>query len=148
MSDAEDRLPEVAGNRDGAPGAGRSHRMRVRFAAARARAKNARERHVSVAVPFRAAERNRRVASSVLAGGIAYRLFLWLLPFGLILGGAFGLMDAEAPRMPPRTRVFPRRSSTRSATPRVPPVPTHGGSWQSACRSSSMRATRARRRCS
>jgi uncharacterized BrkB/YihY/UPF0761 family membrane protein len=96
MSDAEDRLPEVAGNRDGAPGAGRSHRMRVRFAAARARAKNARERHVSVAVPFRAAERNRRVASSVLAGGIAYRLFLWLLPFGLILGGAFGLMDADS----------------------------------------------------
>ena len=40
-------------------------------------------------------ERNRRVAASVLAGGIAYRLFLWLLPFGLILGGALGLMDAD-----------------------------------------------------
>ena len=51
---------------------------------------------MSVAVPFRAAERNRRVASSVLAGGIAYRLFLWMLPFGLILGGALGLMDADS----------------------------------------------------
>jgi uncharacterized BrkB/YihY/UPF0761 family membrane protein len=40
-------------------------------------------------------ERNRRVAASVLAGGAAYRLFLWLLPFGLIVGGALGLGDAD-----------------------------------------------------
>ena len=39
---------------------------------------------MSVAVPFRAIDRNRRVAAGVLAGGIAYRLFLWLLPFGLV----------------------------------------------------------------
>ena len=50
---------------------------------------------MSVAVPFRAVERNRSVAASVLAGGIAYRLFLWLLPFGLIVGGALGLGDAD-----------------------------------------------------
>ncbi len=66
------------------------------LAAAKARAKGASQRHVSVAVPFRAVERNRRVASSVLAGGMAYRLFLWMLPFGLILGGALGLMDADS----------------------------------------------------
>lgn len=59
-------------------------------------ARSAGERHVSIAVPFRAAERNRRVASSVLAGGVAYRLFLWLLPFGLITGGALGLGDADS----------------------------------------------------
>ena len=53
-------------------------------------------RSSAVAVPFRAAERNRRVASSVLAGGIAYRIFLWLLPFGLILGGTLGFMDADS----------------------------------------------------
>jgi membrane protein len=56
---------------------------------------DAKERHIAVAVPLRAVERNRRVAASVLAGGFAYRLFLWLLPFGLILGGALGLMDAR-----------------------------------------------------
>ncbi len=27
---------------------------------------------------------------------MAYRLFLWLLPFGLIVGGALGLMDADS----------------------------------------------------
>ncbi len=41
-------------------------------------------------------ERNRRVASSVLAGGFAYRIFLWLLPLGLVLGGALGLSNAES----------------------------------------------------
>ena len=64
------------------------------YAAVAATARRA--RLVSLAVPFRAMERNRRVAASVLAGGIAYRIFLWLLPFGLILGGALGLMDADS----------------------------------------------------
>jgi len=50
---------------------------------------------VTVAVPFRAAERTQRVAAGVLSGGIAYRLFLWLLPIGLILGGALGLGDTD-----------------------------------------------------
>jgi len=59
------------------------------------RTRSAAEHHVSVAIPFRAAERNRRVAASVLAGGVAYRLFLWLLPFGLIVGGALGLGNAD-----------------------------------------------------
>ena len=64
--------------------------------AAMAGAKGASERHVALAVPIRAAERNRRVAASVLAGGFAYRLFLWLLPFGLIVGGALGLSNAKS----------------------------------------------------
>jgi uncharacterized BrkB/YihY/UPF0761 family membrane protein len=67
---------------------------RTRLERGAAWAKGAADRHVSVAVPFRAAERNRRVAASVIAGGIAYRLFLWLLPFGLIVGGVLGLGDA------------------------------------------------------
>lgn len=49
---------------------------------------------MSIAVSFRAVERNQRVAATVLAGGLAYKLFLWLLPFGLIVGGALGLMNA------------------------------------------------------
>ena len=75
---------------------GLDDRARSRLTAAIASARSASTRHISLAVPFRAAERNRRVAASVLAGGIAYRLFLWLLPLGLILGGALGLMDADS----------------------------------------------------
>ena len=66
------------------------------MAAAAASAKDAGERHVSIAVSLRAVERNQRVAATVLAGGLAYRLFLWLLPFGLIMGGALGLMNADS----------------------------------------------------
>ncbi len=83
-------------DRHESPDSGYDDRARVRLAGAVASARSASTRHISLAVPFRAAERNRHVAASVLAGGIAYRLFLWLLPFGLIVGGALGLMDAES----------------------------------------------------
>ncbi len=56
---------------------------------------DATDRHIAVAVPIRAVERNKRVAASVLAGGVAYKVFLWLLPFGLIVGGALGLSNAD-----------------------------------------------------
>ena len=47
---------------------------------------------------FLSGQWNETAASpaSVLAGGIAYRLFLWLLPFGLILGGALGLNNTDS----------------------------------------------------
>jgi uncharacterized BrkB/YihY/UPF0761 family membrane protein len=61
-----------------------------------AKARRAGEDHVSIAVPFRAVDQNRRVAASVLSGGMAYRLFLWLLPFGLVVGGALGLGNASS----------------------------------------------------
>ena len=73
MSDTEDRPPEPPDKRG---------------------KKDVSERHIALAVPVRAAERNRRIASSVLAGGFAYRLFLWLLPFALVVGGGLGFADA------------------------------------------------------
>jgi uncharacterized BrkB/YihY/UPF0761 family membrane protein len=96
MSDLDDRPADATQEHDVASGAGRYARARGRVTAAVAGARNAADRHVSLAVPLRAAERNRRVAASVLAGGLAYRLFLWLLPFGLIVGGALGLMNAHS----------------------------------------------------
>jgi uncharacterized BrkB/YihY/UPF0761 family membrane protein len=96
MSDLDDRPADATQEHDVASGAGRYARARGRVTAAVAGARSAADRHVSLAVPLRAAERNRRVAASVLAGGLAYRLFLWLLPFGLIVGGALGLMNAHS----------------------------------------------------
>ena len=96
MSDAEDRRTDSGADRDGGSGAGPDDRSRTRFSAARASVASASERHVAVAVPFRAATRSRRVAATVLAGGFAYRLFLWMLPAGLIFGGALGLMNANS----------------------------------------------------
>jgi membrane protein len=92
MSDIHDRSPDPADCGDNAPDAGGTDRGRLAVSIASAKA--AAERHVALAVPLRAVERNRRVAATVLAGGFAYRIFLWLLPFGLILGGGLGLADA------------------------------------------------------
>ena len=78
------------------PAATKRERLRAQAASVRARAKDAGETHISVAVPLRAAERTRRVAASALAGGIAYRLFFWLIPFALVIGGALGVADAES----------------------------------------------------
>lgn len=57
---------------------------------------SASNRHMSVALGFRAAERNRRVAAAVLAGGFAYRLFFWLLALGLVGGGALGWLGGDS----------------------------------------------------
>jgi uncharacterized BrkB/YihY/UPF0761 family membrane protein len=90
---AEGRQADASPDRDAHDG-GRVQRTREKLTAAMTSAKSASEQHVSLAVPLRAAERNRRVAASVLAGGLAYRLFLWLLPFGLLVGGALGFLNA------------------------------------------------------
>ena len=81
---------------DTMPGPTKRERLRAQAASVGARANDASHRHISVAVPFRAAARNRRVAASALAGGIAYRLFFWLIPFALVIGGALGFADADS----------------------------------------------------
>ena len=68
MSDVEDRQLEPADGGE-APDAGRRERARAKFDAAKESSQGASERHVALAVPIRAVERNRRVAASVLAGG-------------------------------------------------------------------------------
>ena len=60
------------------------------------RANRARQGHASVDVGFRAAERQRRVAAMVLAGGIAYRIFFWLLALSVTAAGVLGFFDPNA----------------------------------------------------
>ena len=91
MGEVEDRRADADSDQTSD---GRTQRARAKLTAAMASAKSASEKHMALAVPLRAAERNRRVAASVLAGGLAYRLFLWLLPFGLLVGGALGFLNA------------------------------------------------------
>jgi uncharacterized BrkB/YihY/UPF0761 family membrane protein len=64
-------------------------------AAARERALRERERHATVDVGFRVATLDRRAAAMVLAGGIAYRVFFWLLALSVLLGGVLGLCDPD-----------------------------------------------------
>jgi uncharacterized BrkB/YihY/UPF0761 family membrane protein len=43
-------------------------------------------------------ERERAAGSVLLAGGVAYRFFLWLVPFGLVLAALASEWSAEDPR--------------------------------------------------
>lgn len=55
----------------------------------------ARTTHRSVDVGFRLADRDKRVAAGVLAGGVAYRMFFWVLSVSVLTTGAFGFMDGS-----------------------------------------------------
>ena len=92
-TDAEGRPAEPTANGDSAAGSALGDHAR---AAAGNASTSLEDRNIAVAVPIRAAQRNRRVAATVLAGGFAYRIFLWLLPFGLVVGGALGLSNADS----------------------------------------------------
>jgi len=58
-------------------------------------ATEARTSHRSVDAGFLAADRNKRVAAGVLAGGVAYRFFFWMLAVSLLGNGALGFIDAQ-----------------------------------------------------
>jgi uncharacterized BrkB/YihY/UPF0761 family membrane protein len=73
-----------------------SERARARARQLEAWVLENRPRHASIDASFQIAERDQRIAASVLAGGIAFRLFLWLLPLALILGGVIGFVPRAA----------------------------------------------------
>jgi uncharacterized BrkB/YihY/UPF0761 family membrane protein len=52
-----------------------------------------RERRGSVRIALGSFELDRRTGGSLLAGGLAYRLFLWLLPFGLFTSSLIRLVS-------------------------------------------------------
>ncbi len=81
---------------------GRAQAERARSAADGARewAEAARGRSRPVALAFDLAERDRARFGGLLAGALAYRFFLWLLPFALLLVGVLGAVasiDGGAP---------------------------------------------------
>ena len=58
-------------------------------------AETARTRFPGGPAVFESLERERAAGSSLIAGGLAYRLFLWLVPFGLVLA-AIGSFWSES----------------------------------------------------
>src|SRR4051794_23003688 len=64
---------------------------------------------------------DRRRAGSLLAGGIAFRIFLWLLPAALFVAALVGLVrptgGASPPRPPPSLRPAPPVARTGEQAP-------------------------------
>jgi uncharacterized BrkB/YihY/UPF0761 family membrane protein len=73
-------------------------RAKLRKAALQARAQGVAERaqaaradHRSLDVMFEAVGRDVEVGGGIIAGALAYRFFIWLLPFGLVLVAGLGI---------------------------------------------------------
>ncbi len=62
-----------------------------RTARLKARAEVERKRHRSVDVIFEAADRDGEIGGGLIAGALAYRFFIWLLPFALVVVAGLGL---------------------------------------------------------
>ena len=67
---------------------------------AMARLELERERHLVVALAFLIADRGRSAAASVLAGALAFRLFLTLLPLTLVMVVGLGLLKSTGGTQP------------------------------------------------
>jgi membrane protein len=91
---------------DAAP-SGRRARLRARQAALRARseeiaarAQTERGRHGSVDAVFEMVERDGEVGGGIIAGALAYRLFIWLLPLALVAVVGLGVAADAASESP------------------------------------------------
>jgi hypothetical protein len=66
----------------------------------RARVEAARRRHASVDVGFAVAERDAAIGGGLLAGALAYRMFVLLLPVALLCVSGIGLYASAADKSP------------------------------------------------
>jgi len=80
--------------------AGRLARWLQRGRLLRERINVARERHASVDVGFAVVERDSNIGGALLAGALAYRLFVLLLPTALLLVSGLGLYAGAADKSP------------------------------------------------
>jgi uncharacterized BrkB/YihY/UPF0761 family membrane protein len=65
-----------------------------------ARAAAARPRHRSVDAAYELVDRDIEVGGGIIAGALAYRLFIWLLPFALVLVAGLGIAADAASTSP------------------------------------------------
>jgi uncharacterized BrkB/YihY/UPF0761 family membrane protein len=86
---------------------GRLARLRARQAALKGRAEQVAERaqaergrHGSVDVVFEIVERDGEVGGGIIAGALAYRLFIWLLPLALVAVAGLGIASDASSESP------------------------------------------------
>ena len=64
------------------------------------RAEAERARHGSVDAAFEMVDRDLEVAGGIIAGAIAYRLFIWLLPLALVAVAGLGIAAETSSESP------------------------------------------------
>jgi uncharacterized BrkB/YihY/UPF0761 family membrane protein len=79
----------------------RQEALRARSRELQARAHAERSRHASVDASFEMVDRDGEVGGGIIAGALAYRLFIWLLPLALVAVAGLGIA-AQASSTSPR----------------------------------------------
>jgi uncharacterized BrkB/YihY/UPF0761 family membrane protein len=67
------------------------------------RAQAERSRHASVDAIYEMVDRDGEVAGGIIAGALAYRLFIWLLPLGLVAVAGLGIAADASSESPQQT---------------------------------------------
>jgi uncharacterized BrkB/YihY/UPF0761 family membrane protein len=78
----------------------RTEALQARARRVTERAQEERGRHGSLDAVFEIVDRDAEVAGGIIAGALAYRLFIWLLPLALVLVGGLGLFADAASDSP------------------------------------------------
>src|SRR5580765_1326591 len=77
--------------------------IQARREALEERAQQERGRHNSVDAVFEMVDRDIEFGGGIIAGALAFRLFIWLLPFGLVLVGGLGVVASASSDSPEHT---------------------------------------------
>ncbi len=78
----------------------RQEAMQARMGRLSERAQEERGRRGWVDAIFEVVDRDIEVAGGIMAGALAYRLFIWLLPFGLVFLGGLGVIAGSSSDSP------------------------------------------------
>jgi uncharacterized BrkB/YihY/UPF0761 family membrane protein len=81
----------LAPSRHNAPDMSRTDNMRARAQRYAERAEAFRRNHSSVDAVYVMADRDIEIGGGIMAGALAYRIFVWLLPFALVVVGGVGI---------------------------------------------------------
>ena len=96
------RRPRRSGSGSRGPGCG-PPRCRPGQSGWSERAQAERRRHESVDVVFEAVDRDGEVGGGIIAGALAYRFFIWLLPLALVAVAGLGFAAESAHESPEET---------------------------------------------
>jgi uncharacterized BrkB/YihY/UPF0761 family membrane protein len=78
----------------------RTAALKARAQRIAARAAAERSRHASVDAVYELVDRDVEVGGGIIAGALAYRLFIWMLPFALVLVAGLGIAADAASTSP------------------------------------------------
>ncbi len=93
----------------------RQQELQARMDRLAERAQEERRRRGWLDAAFEMADRDLEVGGGIIAGALAYRLFIWLLPAGLVFVGGIGVAGRRPLRHAERHRLQPRDRQHRFA---------------------------------